>query len=173
MLSEKQIRSKKKELLKTKRVLIKSLKRCKKNSRAWHKNNINIACLSGEIKTLTAVLKGRPLEFLHKSPKEITSFVRQMSMIKSMVRAILMNDLPSRDDDNVLCVRVWERQGLVPNMKFSNFEKKLYLGTFSSPESIGRCRRALQEKHITLRGKLYEKRHQAEDKFINQYKLEF
>lgn len=172
MLSEKQIRSKKKLLLKTRRHTNKNLKRCKKKSRAWNKNKATIISLTAEIKTLTAILKGRPLEYKSKTKKEIESFMMKMNRIKPLVREILKNDLTTRDDDNVLAVRVWERQGCTPNMIFKNFEKKLYVGKFSCPESIGRCRRALQEKHKTLRGKLYEKRHQAEEKFLTQYSLD-
>lgn len=88
------------------------------------------------------------------------------------VRLILESDLDARDDDNVLCIRVWEKQ-FKGRRSFANFKKALISKEIASPETIGRSRRKLQENHISLRGKLYNARHKAEEQFINQYKIEF
>lgn len=174
MLTENQIRNDKNQLLALKRGMVLAQKHCKKGGKKWVENKQMIAILSAKIKTYRVVLKGNAIDYKKlKTKKEIRSFVLKMTQIKSLVREILKHDLESRDDDNLLCIKVWEKQGSKPNMAYNTFKTKLIIGTFSSPESIGRCRRALQQKYITLRGKLYEKRHQAEERFKTQYKLEF
>jgi len=174
MLIENQIRNNKNQLLELKRGIVMAQKHCKKGGKLWKRNEAMIASITSQIKAYRLVLKGNAIDYKKlKTKKEIRSFVLKMVQIKSMVREILKYDLESRDDDNLLCIKVWEKQGSKPNMSYSSFKANLITGKFSSPESIGRCRRALQQKFITLRGKLYDKRHKAEEKFKNQYKLEF
>lgn len=174
MLTEKQIRNEVHQLLRLKRNALKSQKKCKKGGKSWNKHRENILCLSSQVKIIKNILKGNWIDYEKlKTKKEIKSYVLKMSQIKSMVREILKYDIESRDDDNLLCFKVWEKQGSKPSMTYASLKAKLITGTFSSPESIGRCRRLLQQKYITLRGKLYDKRHKAEETFINQYKLEF
>lgn len=174
MLTENQIRNNKNQLLKLRRGIVSGQKHCKKGGKAWKRNRDIILSISAQIKAYRLVLKGNAIDYKKlKTQKEIKSFVLKMNQIKFMVRDILKYDLESRDDDNLLCLRVWERQGSKPNMTYSSFKTKLITGNFADPQTVGRVRRSLQEKYITLQGKLYEKRHQAEDRFINQYKLEF
>ena len=96
-----------------------------------------------------------------------------MNRVKSLVQSTLREDFSSRDDDNLLCIRVWEKQGSKPKMFLENFQAKLIVGEFGIPESITRSRRMLQRKHVSLRGNLYEERHNADTTFTDQYRLEF
>ncbi len=174
MLSEKQIRVEKRTLLAKKRKAVKMQKICKKGSKTWEKHRENIDTLAAQLKLIRKFLKGSPIDYkVLKTKKEVLSFVLKMRQIKTIVRETLKHDVESRDDDNLLCFRIWEKQGSTPKMSYQSLQAKLLTGKFASPESIGRCRRSLQERHPTLRGKLYSKRHQAEEKFRTQYKLEF
>ncbi len=174
MLSEKQIRAEKSKLLTTKRRAVKMQKICRKGTKSWNKHKENIASLVAQLKIIRAILKGSPIEYKKlKTKKEVMSYVYKMRQIKTIVRETLKYDLESRDDDNLLCFRIWEKQGSTPKMSYQALQAKLITGQFAAPESIGRARRNLQERHPTLRGKLYDKRHQAEETFRTQYQLEF
>ncbi len=173
MLSEKQIRTEKSVLLAKKRRAVKMQKICKRGTKAWSKHRENINSLSAQLKLVRKLLKGNPIDYkVLKTKKDVLSFVHKMKQIKTIVRETLKHDIESRDDDNLLYFKIWEKQGATPNMTYKSLQTKLYIGKFASPESIGRCRRLLQEKHPTLRGKLFDERHKAEDKFRTQYKLE-
>ena len=102
-----------------------------------------------------------------------TNFIDKLSLVKPLVISILKQDTASRDDDNILCTLVWQKQGAKEFMCFDSFRKKLITAKFSLPESITRCRRALQEKHTELRGDLYAARHAQEEMVRNQLKMEF
>ncbi len=174
MLTEKQIRKDLTETGRLKRKALSMQKKCKKGGRAWNKHRDNVISLSAGIRTVKRLLKGNWIDFeALKTKKEVESFVYKMRQIKTVVRETLKYDVESRDDDNLLCFKIWEKQGSTPNMTYKTLQAKLLTGKFASPESIGRARRGLQEKHPTLRGKLYDKRHQADERFRNQYKLEF
>lgn len=174
MLTEKQVRNSKNQLLKERRSVTKLQKKLKKGSKNWNACEREILLLTSKIEYAKTVIKGNQINYKHlKTKKEIKSFVLKMHQIKTLVRETLVHDLESRDDDNLLCFKVWEKQGSKPTMTYGSLKSKLITGQFASPESIGRCRRALQQKYITLRGKLYEIRHQADEKFRTQYKLDF
>ena len=73
-----------------------------------------------------------------------------------------------RDSDLELLSQMWAGEivsyGHNPD-KISAFDflKNLADGKFSSPESIVRVRRKLQEQHPELRGKKWEQRHRAQE----------
>lgn len=173
MLSESQIKQNKKILLKQIRVHLKAIKKLKFKGVAYKRIEMLIIKSRAEVKAINRILNGNKLNYKKaKFNKDKITSIQKMNVVKPLVRAILKSDFPSRDDDNLLCVRVWEAQGSKPNMKLINFENKLIEGKFALPESITRSRRSLQEKYVSLRGNLFEERHQAEQKYKNQYKLD-
>ena len=98
----------------------------------------------------------------------------QMKKVAPLVASILRENQIARDDDNLLCVMVWERQHVIkPNTKFITFKKGLISGKYAQADTITRTRRKLQEKHAELRGDLYDERHTAEEIMANQMKFEF
>ena len=103
--------------------------------------------------------------------KSYASIYEQVVKLGPMIADILKKDLPSRDDDNILLIKVWKRQGLRENISFKKFKYKLIMGRLGLPESIMRCRRLLQAKHEILRGDMYAQRHQAEELMKTQLKL--
>lgn len=108
--------------------------------------------------------------------KRITTYKSiydQILGIAPMVADILLQDLEARDDDNILLIRVWQRQGFKDKMSFKGFKYKLIMGRLALPESIMRARRRLQAKYKSLRGSLYIQRHQAEEDMKKQMKLDF
>ena len=88
-----------------------------------------------------------------------------MKFLKSMVRKILTEKPSTRDNDELLVMFVWCEQN--PKLKdkdcsFRFFGEGFIKKNYASPASVARDRRKLQEQEPNLRGKLYEKRHQAE-----------
>ena len=73
-----------------------------------------------------------------------------------------------RDNDNRLLAQVWvgelEDSGNSPS-KISGLDFLINItrGNLSSPESIVRVRRKLQEQHPELRGRKWEQRHKAQE----------
>lgn len=113
-------------------------------------------------------------------PKRKKSFLKrtkwqllydQIETLKPIVADILARDKICRDDDNKLAIEVWKKQGMKEKETFKSFKFKLVMNKITTPESIGRTRRLLQEKHYHLRGTIYKYRKHAEDKFRNQLKL--
>lgn len=92
--------------------------------------------------------------------------------IMPTVKLVLEQNELSRDDDNVLCTLVWEKQGMANRRSFKQFKEALAAKKIATPESISRSRRSLQEKIVSLRGKLYLARHRAEIDYINQLRLD-
>lgn len=101
------------------------------------------------------------------------SFLEKIEFVKPLVAKTLKNDLPSRDDDDILYTATWEQQADLSELSYLQFKSKLILGELSTPETISRSRRLLQEKHVELRGEKYEPRHRAEELMRNQIKMEF
>lgn len=85
--------------------------------------------------------------------------------IKDVVKELLIQYPETRDNDNLLMLKVWRRQypGL-PNSEFSTFANYLVLNKFKSPESIRRSRQKIQEQNPHLRGKLREQRKKEAEK---------
>lgn len=75
-------------------------------------------------------------------------------------------DFPdTRDDDNLLMLKVWKRQNPdLANISFLEFSQKFVEKHYSNPESIRRSRQSIQEKEPDLRGKKYYERKGEEQK---------
>jgi len=77
--------------------------------------------------------------------------------VSNFIQALLRNREALRDSDNKLLANVWLREckdlGLdLHEDSIYSFLKALGEGKFTTPESVTRCRRKLQEKHPELRG---------------------
>lgn len=108
------------------------------------------------------------------SDKQLSgSFMEKIQQIKPIVLSILKENMDARDDDNILCTCVWQKQGATSELSYLKFQLKLIMGEFATPESITRSRRSLQEKFEILRGLNYADRHKAEELMRRQTKLEF
>ena len=88
-----------------------------------------------------------------------------------LVKDILTKDLEARDNDNLLCFRVWSRQGIEDATTYAAFRSDLFSGKLTQPKTIYRSRRKLQEHHKELRGKTYNARKREEEYIKNQIKL--
>lgn len=174
MLTEKTIRENRKKINSQIRLTIKQMRKLKPKGRPYKKLEKELSDLRAQSKVMGKILNGKTLQYKDiKNPRTSSSFIQKMNIIKPLVKEVLKTDAVSRDDDNVLCIRVWEKQGTMPTMSLTSFQIKLVMGKYALPESITRSRRSLQEKHKSLRGKLYEARHQADEAFKKQYKLDF
>ena len=96
-----------------------------------------------------------------------------MDSVFKITAKVLEENLSSRDDDTILILNVWKKQGLKKDSRFSAISKKLLKEELALPKTIERTRRLLQEKYKHLRGELYEKRHQIEQEIDNQLTLNF
>jgi len=108
-----------------------------------------------------------------KTNEDYQDFIEKILKIMPTVAQVIKKDLEARDDDNILIVRVWEKQGAKGDYSFDKIKEMLYLGKLATPESITRSRRKLQEKNVELRGKLYKERHEIEKLMRNQIKMNF
>lgn len=85
--------------------------------------------------------------------------------LKEIVRTLLKENPILRDDDKKLCSRIWVNQvGGKANAQDVSMYAFLVNWTMDksplySQESIGRCRRQLQEKFEELRGTKWNERH--------------
>jgi len=90
--------------------------------------------------------------------------ITHIKKIKVAVKQILLDHPKTRDNDNLLVLKVWALQK--PNLRdisFLDFAKDFVNLSYASPGAIGRTRRSLQEKHSELRGSLwYKRKKQAE-----------
>ena len=116
-----------------------------------------------------------PIEYLHTlvGNHVAETFSEKMKAVSPIVANILKNNLKSRDDDNELILNVWEYQSDSEAKTYSFLKTLLEDDILSTPETITRTRRKLQEKHPELRGELYEARHRAEELMSKQMKLDF
>ena len=175
MLTEKQIIQKRKDYLKERRVLKRSIASKPKTFLAIklrEKSRLEILAITNKIELITDILKGNKIPYKPlKAIKGRYSIIGEMKQIKPHVIHLLKTEPDTRDDDNLLCFRVWERQGVIPNMKMQTFGKRLITKQYFQGDSITRVRRACQLKHKSLRGNLYEKRHHAEKEVSTQFKL--
>lgn len=89
--------------------------------------------------------------------------------LNEIVRNLLKENPILRDDDKKLCSRIWVNQyGGKQNAQDVSMYAFLVNWTMDksplySQESIGRCRRQLQEKDATLRGLKWESRHKEQE----------
>jgi len=87
-------------------------------------------------------------------------------MNKQKIAAILMNHPKSMDDDNLLQALVWKGEMAGnPNISAMDFLRLYSAGSFTSPETIRRCRQKLQEEYPHLRGSKYKIRHDHQEKW--------
>ena len=85
----------------------------------------------------------------------------RISHIKNLVKEILENYSETRDNDNWLLVKIWNKK--LPNIKFvTTLEMALIQGVLPHFESIRRTRQKLQQEYPHLRGKRYNIRHTKE-----------
>jgi len=88
----------------------------------------------------------------------------KINRTKNDVRYLLSAFPDLRDDDSRLLANFWSRelqaQG-ISSKDIRGFEllALIAMKQLSTPESVFRMRRKLQEENIDLRGKAYEKRH--------------
>lgn len=95
------------------------------------------------------------------------SISKEIAQLNDLVHRLLIERPAYRDSDKALSARIWQDQmgGREAIRTISTFDflcqyvsgEKLY-----SQESIGRCRRKLQEEHPDLRGKKWKERHEEE-----------
>lgn len=92
------------------------------------------------------------------------SIANELEQLNDIVFKLLNENAKYRDSDKMLCAKIWSMQlGGIERIKqisayqffcdYSSNESVLY-----SQESIGRCRRKLQEENPQLRGKKYNHR---------------
>lgn len=90
--------------------------------------------------------------------------INKIKNIKDTVRRILMNHPETRDDDNLLYLKVWAEQNPAlryPNTSFYGFAEDFLAERYADTESIRRTRQKLQEQHPELRGRKYRARQAA------------
>ena len=97
-----------------------------------------------------------------KKGKKSKSFPDSTVIVYQRVANILLTMPETRDDDRLLMLEYWRRQGLKPNTRAFIFAQRLLDGIYTLPETIRRSRQYLQEKHECLRGALYDERHKQE-----------
>jgi len=76
--------------------------------------------------------------------------------LKERVKDLLVNQIDTRDNDNLLISQIWLDEGVPVNS--IDFLIKYSKGGFTSAESIRRARQKLQEEHENLRGEKYNER---------------
>lgn len=118
-------------------------------------------------------IRSKSKKFKLERVKSYKTICEQMRKIAPLVADILSKNIEARDDDNILYIEVWKRQGMKEMGSFKSFKYKLIMGKFASSDTIGRSRRKLQEKNKSLRGALYKERHNAEKEIRNQLKFPY
>ena len=98
-----------------------------------------------------------------------------MNLIKinDTVRDVLTAEAETRDNDNLLALKVWAKQQPKlrdKDLSFWDFAKDFKNGSFASTESIRRVRQKLQEIHPHLRGEKYLARHKEQGSVKSQLK---
>lgn len=78
-----------------------------------------------------------------------------------------------RDDDCRLIANMWNTEVDLTNLSAVEFLNLLSTNKISSPESIVRCRRRVQELHENLRGENWDKRHKKQKEVIEDLKNNF
>ena len=76
--------------------------------------------------------------------------------LKERVKDLLVNQIDTRDNDNLLISQIWLDEGVPVNS--IDFLIKYSKGGFTSAESIRRARQKLQEDNENLRGEKYNER---------------
>ena len=76
--------------------------------------------------------------------------------LKERVKDLLVNQIDTRDNDNLLISQIWLDEGVPENSIY--FLIKYSQGGFTSAESIRRTRQLLQADNENLRGEKYNER---------------
>ena len=86
--------------------------------------------------------------------------IREIKRIKPLVKELLKEFPLTRDNDNLLLLKVWAEQDntLRMNTSFSDFSVGMIAGKYMKFESVSRARRKIQEENPELRGKYYKDR---------------
>ena len=84
--------------------------------------------------------------------------------LKERVKDLLVNQIDTRDNDNLLISQIWLDEGVPVNS--IDFLIKYSKGGFTSAESIRRARQKLQEEHENLRGEKYNERQRKGEEVI-------
>ena len=112
-----------------------------------------------------------------RKPKDLQGYISRILKIAPTVAYVLQNNISTKDNDNLLLLEVWARQTANGIKSYSAFKKLLLGEKITTPETITRTRRKLQEKYPELRGELYEKRKHIEqlvkNELQNQMSFEF
>jgi len=92
------------------------------------------------------------------------SKIKELKGATKRVKSILEAEPRARDNDNLLAVLFWQGEtgkfNRSPDLyDVSDFLKDFVSGEFTSPESIGRARRLVQEHYPETRGAKYHDRH--------------
>ena len=99
--------------------------------------------------------------------------VYEMMKIKPLVIKILTERLATRDDDNLLLTILWQEQAKSKINTYIEFSDLLLRKQLTTPETVTRTRRKLQEMYPELRGFSYEKRKNAEKLVSKQLSIDF
>jgi len=97
----------------------------------------------------------------------------ELGKITDIVEGILLREPTARGDDDYLYIKVLEYYGRVKGVDFSrvavnSFFKQYRAAGIPSPESVGRCRRKLQEQYEELRPDKEKQEQRANEE--NKYK---
>ena len=89
--------------------------------------------------------------------------IKEMSLVKDRVKALLVKHPHLRDSDNKLIANIWNqdllKMGINPLDRTANFLLSLYSQSrLTNAESIRRVRQKLQEENPQLRGTVNEAR---------------
>ncbi|RLB94396.1 MAG: hypothetical protein DRH26_01370 [Deltaproteobacteria bacterium] len=85
--------------------------------------------------------------------------VNLKSTLKDMVRCCLAAKPETRDNENLLISKIWQKECRDKKIfSLPSFFEELEKGTFTHTETIRRVRQKLQEENPELRGDLYLKR---------------
>ncbi len=83
---------------------------------------------------------------------------------KEIVKKILTEYAETRDSDEKLLARLWLSECVIQKINFEKSLEHLYNGLLTSPASIIRVRRLLQNDNLELRGSKYNLRQQKLEK---------
>lgn len=86
--------------------------------------------------------------------------IKEIKRIKPLVEKLLQEFPLTRDNDNLLLLKVWAEQDntLRMNKLFSDFSVGMIAGKYMKFESVSRARRKVQEENPELRGRYYKDR---------------
>lgn len=88
---------------------------------------------------------------------------------KELIEALLREHPKLRDSDRRLVSNVWAHELNQLGLPYSKALEKFADGSLTSPDSISRCRRKIEEDHPELRGKTWADRQSRG----NHLKVEF